>query len=151
MYIRDMKHEEKMMRDHGLCVTKFLDECYVLSNTMRREFCGSALAYIAADGMVYPCTYCASTSKYPAGNLRQQSFKELWETSFQDIRSITFDDFKGCRSCELSKAPYFCTSRCPIMSEVYTGDPLQCGSTPYLQQSLRRKTELILEHGIKLG
>jgi AdoMet-dependent heme synthase len=149
LYVKDLLHEAKMMENNGLCVTKFLVECYNLSKASGREFCGVALAYILSDGSVFPCSVCASTGKFPSGNLRETDFGELWENSFQDIRKITFDDFKGCGTCELSQDPYFCTSRCPVMSEIYTGDPLQCGSTPYLKASLKRKTELMEEYSIR--
>ena len=141
LYEKDDAHEHYMMSRTGLCFTKFFYQCYHLSKAIRKEFCGISLAYIQSDGDVYPCTTCSSAGKFRAGSLRESSFREIWEGSFRDIRAISWDDFKGCGSCELSKDPYFCTSRCPVMSEVYTGDPLQCGSTPYLQESLRLRTK----------
>ena len=146
LWLKESLMEKEQYARNGLCVSKFLHECYVLSQAMRREFCGSALAYIQADGAVYPCSICSSSHKYPAGNLREQPFMKIWESGFDQIRSITFNDFKGCTSCELSKDPFFCTSRCPVMSEIYTGDPLECGATPYLKASLKRKTALAAEH-----
>ena len=149
LFIKEYLHEDDMMKDAGLCVTRFLYKSYKLSLAMRREFCGISLAYILSDGSVYPCSVCSSAEKYKAGNLREESFDSIWENSFGEIRSITFDSFKGCSTCELSSPRYFCTARCPVMSEIYTGDPLQCGSTPYLKLGLKRKTELLEEYGLK--
>jgi hypothetical protein len=80
--------------------------------------------------------------KYSAGNLREMPFAELWERSFQDIRAMTFDDFTGCAGCELSRPEFFCTSRCPVMTEAQTDDPFLYGATPFVKESLRRRTEL---------
>ncbi|GAB4513321.1 MAG: hypothetical protein Tsb0019_10550 [Roseibium sp.] len=134
---KDDAHERRMMSETGLTFTKFFQQCYKLSAAIRQEFCGISLVYIQSDGEVFPCTTCASAGKYAAGNLREQTFAEIWENGFGAIRAIGFDDFKSCGSCDLSASPYFCTSRCPVTSEVYTGDPLACGSTPFLKESLR--------------
>lgn len=143
LYQRDAAHEQRMMANTGLCFTKVFQKCYVLSKATRREFCGTALVYIQSDGDVYPCTTCSSTRRYRAGNLREASFAEIWEEGFRDLRAISWDDFEGCKTCDLAQEPYFCTSRCPVMSEVYTGNPLQCGSTPYLMESLRLRTKVL--------
>jgi radical SAM protein with 4Fe4S-binding SPASM domain len=137
LYKRDAEHEQEMMVKTGLCFTKVFQKCYVLSKATRREFCGTALVYIQSDGEVYPCTTCSSAGRFRAGNIRERSFAEIWEDGFRELRAISWDDFKGCKSCDLAQEPYFCTSRCPVMSEVYTSDPLVCGSTPYLKESLR--------------
>jgi radical SAM protein with 4Fe4S-binding SPASM domain len=145
LYMMDKRHDLRMMDTVGLCVAKFLDQCHDIARTTRREFCGVAMAYILSDGAVFPCSICASTDKFKAGSLREQSFEEIWENSFQDIRGYTFDRFSGCAECELSAEPYYCTSRCPVMSEVYTGDSQTCGATPYVKASLKRRTELLGE------
>lgn len=139
LYERDAAHEEHMMGKTGLCFTKAFKKCYVLSKATRREFCGTALVYIQSDGEVYPCTTCSSVERFRAGNVRERSFAEIWENGFGELRAISWDDFKGCKTCDLAQEPYFCTSRCPVMSEVYTSDPLVCGSTPYLMESLRQR------------
>jgi radical SAM protein with 4Fe4S-binding SPASM domain len=144
LYIRESHYEKDMFEKNGLCVAKFLEQCYVLSHATKREFCGIALAYVLSDGSVYPCSTCASTGKYLAGNLRDARFADIWAQSFQDIRQVTFADFAGCADCELSKEPYFCTSHCPVMSEILTGDPFLCGATPFVKGSLKRRTELVL-------
>lgn len=145
LYMMDKRHDIKMMDTVGLCVAKFLDQCHDIARTTRREFCGVAMAYVLSDGSVYPCSICASTDKFKAGSLRERSFEEIWEDSFQDIRAYTFDKFSGCPTCELSVDPYYCTSRCPVMSEVYTGDSQTCGATLYVKASLKRRTQLLEE------
>ncbi|GLY99624.1 radical SAM protein [Actinoplanes sp. NBRC 103695] len=143
LYLRDKAHDTAMSETVGLCVTKFLDECHRIAQATRREFCGVAMAYVLSDGSVYPCSICASTGKFPAGNLRARSFAEVWADSFDEIRDYTFDSGTDCPSCELSREPYYCTSRCPVMGEVHTGDPTGCGATPFVKASLKRRTDLI--------
>ena len=144
-FMEEKRHENKMMETVGLCVGKFLDESYLFSQKTRRGLCGLAMAYIASDGRVYPCPTCASASSFLAGNLRDLSFADIWEHSFREIRSYTFGDFKQCEKCELSGAEYGCTSRCPVLAQVYTGDSRGCGATPYIKASLRFRTMLVQE------
>lgn len=143
LYMDDKRHDIVMNDTVGLCVAKFLDECHRIAQATGREFCGVAMAYLLSDGALYPCSICASNGKFGAGNLREQPFKRIWEESFQEIRQFTFDRFTQCPTCELSRAPYYCTSRCPVMAEVHTGDPLGCGATPFVKASLKRRTELL--------
>lgn len=149
LFVKEVTLEDEQMSRPGLYVARFLYLSYQLSRAIKHEFCGISLAYILSDGSVYPCSVCASTNKYPAGNLKEKSFADIWENCFHDIRSVSFDDFKGCDTCELSAPQYFCTSRCPVMSEIYTGDPFQCGSTPYLKLGLKRKTELLRDYDVE--
>lgn len=57
---------------------------------------GATSSYITADGIVRPC----SMVNIPAGNVREQSFGEIWKNSelFQKIRSMRLDDFE-CFQC----------------------------------------------------
>ncbi|OEZ98921.1 radical SAM/SPASM domain-containing protein [Duganella sp. HH101] len=143
LYIADKLHDQVMNDTVGLCVAKFLDECHNIAKATGREFCGVAMAYLMSDGSLYPCSICASNDKFRAGSLREHTFQELWRDSFKDIRQFTYDKFKECPNCELSRDPYYCTSRCAVMAERYTGDPLGCGSTPFVKASLKRRTELL--------
>lgn len=143
LFLADKQHDQHMNDTVGLCVAKFLDECHNIARATRREFCGVAMAYLLSDGTLYPCSICASNSKFAAGNLRTRPFKDIWEHAFGEIRAFTYDQFKECPSCELSREPYYCTSRCPVMAEVHSGDPLGCGATPFVKASLKRRTQLI--------
>jgi radical SAM protein with 4Fe4S-binding SPASM domain len=56
------------------------------------------VAGISAFGDVYPCIGAPIAS----GNLRRQSFHEIWSGSPQLnwIRGLRLDDFPTCKSCE---------------------------------------------------
>ncbi len=147
LYIKEKKHEAAMMNSVGLCILKFLDECYRIARSTQRSICGVSMAYILSDGAVFPCPMCAAANKFIAGNIRQNSFAKIWEDSFQIVRNITFNDHTNCINCELSKDPYYCTSRCPITADLYTGNLFGCGATPYGRESLKRRTQLLLQNG----
>lgn len=59
--------------------------------------CARTVAGITASGDVYPCIGAPVKS----GNLREQSFKTIWETSpeLNKIRGLTLDDFASCKPC----------------------------------------------------
>lgn len=143
LFIADKRHDQHMNDTIGLCVAKFLDECHNVARATRREFCGVAMAYLLSDGTLYPCSICASNGKFVSGNLRDRPFEDIWKNGFEGIRRFTYDDFTVCPTCELSREPYYCTSRCPVMAEVHSGDPLGCGATPFVKASLKRRTQLL--------
>lgn len=64
--------------------------------------CARATCGISATGNVYPCIGAPITS----GNLRQQSFAEIWQHSPQlnEIRNLKLADFATCKTC--SDRPY---------------------------------------------
>ena len=138
LYARNAEDRQKWYPKLGLCVTSFLNFSYQLAHAMRREFCAASLAYITSNGKVYPCSVCASAEKFVGGDLREQPFQEIWDGEFGGIRTIGFDSFKGCKTCDLAAPEAACAGRCPVMSEVYTGDPLQCGASPYLREANRQ-------------
>ncbi len=61
--------------------------------------CAVTNAGIGFDGTVYPCI----GAPIAAGDLRQNSFKEIWKNSevFRWIRGLTLQDFKSCAPCEV--------------------------------------------------
>ncbi|WP_342733879.1 radical SAM protein [Bradyrhizobium sp. B117] len=146
LYFRNYLDRIEKMQSIGLCVQKFLSFSYKLSHAIQREFCGISLAYITSDGELYPCSVCMSAKKYSAGTLREASFAELWDTSFKDIRAVSFNDFKGCANCDIGNAKHACAGRCPVMSEIYTGDPLLCGASDFLKQANRSNGARIAAH-----
>ena len=145
LYFKNYLDRIEKMKRTGLCVQKFLSFSYKLAHAMRREFCGISLAYICSDGAVYPCSVCASNQKFPAGNLRERDFSDIWDNCFNDIRRITFDDFNGCKTCEIAHPKFACAGRCPVMSEVYTGKPDECGASPFLMEANRLNGKRISE------
>lgn len=79
---------------------------------------GSAVCFISHQGEVYPCGYLPVL----AGDLRQQSFAEIWEQSlvFSTLRDA--DNLKGkCGACEFRKICLGCRAR----AFAATGDYLE--------------------------
>ena len=68
---------------------------------------GHTLAYISPFGDVYPCVQFPM----PCGNLRTQSFQEIWYGSpaLTELRTVQVRDLPTCSKC--SHAGY--CSRCP--------------------------------------
>jgi len=63
--------------------------------------CGVATKAAVVDpyGNVYPCI----ETRFKAGNLRQQSLREIWASSpvWQELNQLTLDKLPMCRDCEL--------------------------------------------------
>ncbi len=81
--------------------------------------CAKTNCGITSTGDVYPCIGCP----IPSGNIRQQSIREIWETSpqFLKIRGLSSNDFKICKSCP--DKPYCSRSSGNTMTNTgkYTG------------------------------
>lgn len=79
---------------------------------------------ITPEGFVYPCDYCVD---YPeliagAGDLRQESFKEIWHNckDLYRFRRLSKEIMRGkCKVC-----PYFqiCYGKCRVRAYEYYGD-----------------------------
>ncbi len=88
---------------------------------------GQLIALIDVDGNVLPCSYFPKA----AGNLRQQSFKEVWENSplFKELR-----DFKGyrgrCGVCEYVNVCGGCRARAYAVSGDYLAEEPFCNYIP---------------------
>lgn len=108
--------------------------CQKVERETNQEKCGRTIAYINSAGDVYPCSNCMSNDDYKAGNLRDHSFKDIWEHGFDEFRSITFDEFAGCQSCDVYQEGIWCQFRCPPLAKNVSGDKLGCGATEYLQR-----------------
>lgn len=122
--------------DRGREKTAF-DVCYILEHSAKACKGGRTFAYICANGDVYPCSNCAADELYVAGNLYENSLPEIWQTSFKDILAFTWNDFQGCKTCELDQSSVlgqFCKLRCPPLSRILYGDPLYCGATEYAKE-----------------
>jgi radical SAM protein with 4Fe4S-binding SPASM domain len=88
---------------------------------------GQLICLIDVDGNVLPCSYFPK----PAGNIKTQSFKDIWENSalFKELRD--FRSYKGkCGACEYLNVCGGCRAR----SYAVTGDYLDaepfCNYTP---------------------
>lgn len=88
---------------------------------------GQLIALIDVDGNVLPCSYFPK----PAGNIREQSFKDIWENSelFKELRD--FKKYKGkCGSCEYVTVCGGCRARSYAVSGDYLEEEPFCGYKP---------------------
>jgi radical SAM protein with 4Fe4S-binding SPASM domain len=95
---------------------------------------GQLICLIDVDGNVLPCSYFPK----PAGNIREQSFREIWEESelFRDLRD--FKKYKGkCGSCEYINVCGGCRARAYSVYGDYLEEEPFCSYVPVKM----RKTE----------
>ncbi len=88
---------------------------------------GQVIALIDVDGNVLPCSYFPM----PAGNIRTQSFKDIWEhsTLFRELRD--FKQYKGkCGSCEFVSLCGGCRARAYAVHGDYLAEEPFCSYIP---------------------
>jgi heme b synthase len=88
---------------------------------------GQLIALIDVDENVLPCSYFPK----PAGNLKKQSFREIWENSelFRELRD--FRKYKGkCGSCEYITVCGGCRARAYAVRGDYLEEEPFCGYMP---------------------
>lgn len=88
---------------------------------------GQLICLIDVDGNVLPCSYFPKS----AGNVREKSFKEIWEDSelFRDMRD--FKKYKGkCGSCEFVNVCGGCRARAYAMQGDYLAEEPFCTFVP---------------------
>lgn len=88
---------------------------------------GQLIALIDVDENVLPCSYFPK----PAGNLREQSFRDIWENSelFGELRD--FKKYKGkCGSCEYITVCGGCRARAYAVRGDYLEEEPFCGYMP---------------------
>lgn len=143
VFMLQKQFEKEKDKNTGVCVSKFFDYALNLMYMTRREHCSRSIAYVAANGDVYPCVSSAATETFKAGNVRETAFSTMWDESFRDMRAITWDHFieKTCHECPFNGDNYFCANRCPVMSLVLNGTLLGCGATEFEKEDLRLRTE----------
>jgi radical SAM protein with 4Fe4S-binding SPASM domain len=89
---------------------------------------GQVIALIDVDGNVLPCSYFPKAG----GNIRKQSFKDIWENShlFKEMRD--FKGYKGrCGSCEYINVCGGCRARAYAVTGDYLDEEPFCGYIPY--------------------
>ena len=91
---------------------------------------GHTLAYISPFGDVYPCVQFPM----PCGNLRKQSFREIWwqSTALTELRSVHVRDLPTCSHCTHVA---YCT-RCPGLA--YMEGNMRGPSSQDCEKSLAR-------------
>lgn len=97
---------------------------------------GQLICLIDVDGNVLPCSYFPK----PAGNIRKQSFKDIWENSelFKELRD--FKRYKGrCGSCEHINVCGGCRARAYSVYGDYLEEEPFCG---YMPKKLSGKLEV---------
>jgi len=91
---------------------------------------GHSAAYISPYGEVFPCVQFPM----PCGNVREQSFIDIWRDSPQlaDVRSIRVADVEGCSTCTHGSS----CSRCPGLA--YTEGNMRGPSIQDCERSFAR-------------
>jgi radical SAM protein with 4Fe4S-binding SPASM domain len=85
--------------------------------------CARNVVGIGLDGVVYPCI----GAPIPSGDLKKQSFKEIWDGSqeFKKIRDLKKEDFSDCVVCEFKHQCNRSSGSAFVNTENYTGcDPM---------------------------
>lgn len=123
----------------------FLQLAYWFDSLTRRCKGARSIAYISANGEVYPCSNCAAEEILSAGNIRTLPFSVLWAHSFLEMRSITWEKFDVCDGCALSQPQYSCSGRCPALSHSLNKTYTECGATPYTRAIVKGRTEVYLD------
>jgi len=88
---------------------------------------GQLIALLDVDGNVLPCSYFPKA----AGNIREQSFKEIWDTSelFKDMRN--WKAYKGrCGACEYVSVCGGCRARAYAVHGDYMAEEPFCSHIP---------------------
>lgn len=88
---------------------------------------GQVIALMDVDGNVLPCSYFPR----PAGNIRTQSFRDIWENSalFRELRD--FKKYRGkCGSCEYVTVCGGCRARAYAISGDYLEEEPFCNYQP---------------------
>ena len=99
---------------------------------------GQLIALIDVDGNVLPCSYFPK----PAGNIRETSFKDIWEHSklFKELRD--FKKYRGkCGSCEYISVCGGCRARAYAIHDDYLQEEPFCSYVPVKLKRKKRKKE----------
>ncbi|MGE5342117.1 MAG: radical SAM protein [Candidatus Omnitrophota bacterium] len=126
----------------GRFFSGFLRMGYLFESLTRRCMGGRAIGYITSEGILYPCSNCASMDLFAAGNVTENTFEALWSHGFSQIHSLSWDDFNECKHCDVSRSPYLCTTRCPALSYSLTHELTHPGCTPYMKKVILNRTRI---------
>ncbi|MFC1583936.1 radical SAM/SPASM domain-containing protein [Fibrobacterota bacterium] len=100
----------------------------------RQLVCSAGITCMSIDpyGGVYSCIHHSQ----PAGSLREQDIRTIWEASpvFKQLREISPDRMEACRTCAHTS---YC-SRCPALAEREDGNLLGCSTWARSQAEIMR-------------
>ncbi|MDG6244702.1 MAG: heme b synthase [Methanolobus sp.] len=91
---------------------------------------GTGFCFVSSTGDVYPCGYLPAL----AGNIKQQSFRDIWENSkvFNDLRDVS--KLKGkCGRCEYNTVCGGCRARAYAATGDYLDEEPYCIYVPKKQ------------------
>ena len=103
---------------------------------------GTAVCFISHQGEVYPCGYLPAL----AGDLRKQSFADIWQNSvvFNQLRDT--NNLKGkCGCCEFRNICMGCRARAFAATGDYLDQEPFCVYEPGAKKSIERNAPLPLE------
>jgi len=142
-WLRECQWEHEYHRKAGLCVGVIFNYGLSLGYMTRRCSSGRFLCYVCADGTVYPCTMCAGEEILSPGTVRDRSFAEMWRSEW-GIRSFSWDNFREtCEGCVINDARYYCSARCPAMSQARNRTLFGCGASDFEKLSTIVRTAML--------
>lgn len=130
-WVEECMWEHEYHSEVGLCVGAIFN--YGLSFAYMTNRCSSGryLAYICADGTVYPCTMCAGEQILSPGSIANRPFSQLWADRWE-IRDFSWERFSAtCEGCPVNSQDYYCAARCPATSHARHGSYFQCGASDF--------------------
>jgi AdoMet-dependent heme synthase len=98
---------------------------------------GTGVCFISHQGEVYPCGYLPVL----AGDLRQQSFKEIWQGAavFRQLRDV--GNLRGkCGRCEFRNVCMGCRARAYAATGNYLDEEPFCIFEPQMQDPKQHET-----------
>ena len=137
-YLRVMRQREKETRLQGMSPAEKIEPAAIpnpMHSLTRGCLAGVGFCFISHTGRVQGCGYL----DVAAGNIKEQSFKEVWDDSplFRDLRDLS--RIKGkCGLCEYKKLCGGCRARAYETS----GDYLEAEPYCVYEPALAAKTEI---------
>lgn len=130
-WVRECEWEHEYHKEVGLCVGAIFNYGLSLAYMTNRCSSGRFLAYVCADGVVYPCTMCAGEKILSPGSVRHKKFSLLWNDVWE-IRSFNWERFEDtCKGCPIHHEDYYCAARCPATSHARHKTYFGCGASEF--------------------
>lgn len=90
---------------------------------------GIRSASVASNGDIYGCDLMTGIEELKAGNLREQSFADIWNNSsvFQKLRELSFESLSGpCKNCKYSWCGGGCRSSAYNLNNTINASDSSC-------------------------